>query len=122
MVVVRTGSEPMMSPLRLHVIDRGLSPLVTARGLNFQLLVLALAGKLALKRWQFLLALSVHCSILIQVHHVLIKITANINSGGDFKCIMDVLPICALLLGQTEDILGKSCVFAQSEGYFWLTL
>ena len=30
MVVVRTGSELMISPLRLHVIDRGLSPLVTA--------------------------------------------------------------------------------------------
>ena len=50
------------------------------------------------------------------------KIATIINSGGDFKCIMGVLPICALLLGQTEDILGKYCILAQSEGYFWLTL
>ena len=30
MVVVNTGSELIMSPFRLQVIDRGLSPLVTA--------------------------------------------------------------------------------------------
>ena len=38
------------------------------------------------------------------------------------KCIMDVLPICALLLGQTEGILEKYSILAQSEGHYWLTL
>ena len=32
-----------------------------------------------------------------------------------YECIMDVLPICALLFGQTEVILEKYCILAQSE-------
>ena len=31
------------------------------------------------------------------------------------KCIMDVMPICALLYGQTECILEKYYILAQSE-------
>ena len=31
------------------------------------------------------------------------------------KCIMDVLPICAFLFGQTEGILEKYCILAKSE-------
>ena len=38
------------------------------------------------------------------------------------KCIMDVLPICALLFGQTEGILEKYCILAQSKVHYWLTL
>ena len=59
------------------------------RGLNFcqrqrlLALILALARKLALQRQQFLLALSVHYSILIQIHHIFMKIATSINSGGD---------------------------------------
>ena len=33
-----------------------------------------------------------------------------------------VLLICALLFGQTEGILEKYCILAQSEAHFWLTL
>ena len=67
-----------------------------------------------------------HYSILIQIHHICMKIATSINSALDLHVhrhwIMDVLPICALLLGQTEDILGNYCILAQSEDYFWLTL
>ena len=38
------------------------------------------------------------------------------------KCIMDVMPICALLFGQTEDILENYCILAQSEVHYWLAL
>ena len=38
------------------------------------------------------------------------------------KCIMDGLPICTLLSGQTEGILEKYCILAQSEVYLWLVL
>ena len=38
------------------------------------------------------------------------------------KCIMDVLPICALLFGQTKGILEKYCILAQSESYLVGTL
>ena len=31
------------------------------------------------------------------------------------QCIMNVLPICELLFGQTEGILEKYCILAQSE-------
>ena len=31
------------------------------------------------------------------------------------KCIMDVMPICALLFRQTEGILKIYCILAQSE-------
>ena len=34
------------------------------------------------------------------------------------KCIMDVMPICALLIGQEEGILEKYCIIAQSEGHY----
>ena len=67
-----------------------------------------------------------HYSNLIQIHHIFIKIATSINSGGIFmsidKCIMDVLPICALLFGQTEGILEKYCILAQSEAHYWLAL
>ena len=46
------------------------------------------------------------------------KIRTSINSGG--QCIMDVLPTCALLFGQTEGILEKYCILAQSEVHYWL--
>ena len=48
------------------------------------------------------------------------KIRTSINSGG--QCIMDVLPTCALLFGQTEGILEKYCILAQSEVHYWLAL
>ena len=38
------------------------------------------------------------------------------------KCLMDVLSICALFFGQTEGILAKYCIFAQSKVYYWLAL
>ena len=38
------------------------------------------------------------------------------------KCMMDVMSICALLFGQTEDILEKYCILVQSEVHYWLTL
>ena len=34
--------------------------------------------------------------------------------------IIDVLPNCALIFGQTEDILEKYCILAQSEVHYWL--
>ena len=65
-------------------------------------------------------------SILIQIHRIFMKIATSINSGGDFhvhrQCIMDVLPICTLLFGQTEGILEKYCILAQSEVHYWLAL
>ena len=38
------------------------------------------------------------------------------------KCIMDILPICSLLLGQTEGILEKYFIPAQSEVHYWMAL
>ena len=38
------------------------------------------------------------------------------------KCIMDVMPICALLFRQTEGILENYCNLAQSEVHYWLAL
>ena len=62
----------------------------------------------------------------MKIHHIFMKITTSINSGGDIhvhrQCIMDVLPICALLFGQTEGILAKYCILAQSEVHYWLAL
>ena len=60
-------------------------------------------------------------SILIQIHHIFMKITTSINSGGDIhlyrQCIMDVLSICALLFGQTEGILEKYCILSSITGW-----
>ena len=39
-----------------------------------------------------------------------------------YECIMDILPISALLFGQTEVILEKYCILAQSEVHYWLAL
>ena len=70
-----------------------------------------------------------HYSILIQILHIFMKIATSINSGGDLhvhrhleKCIMDVLHICALLLGQTEGNFEKYCIFAQPEVHYWWAL
>ena len=38
------------------------------------------------------------------------------------KCIMDVMPICALLFRQTEGILEIYYILAQSEVHYWLAL
>ena len=50
------------------------------------------------------------------------KIATSINSGGDLdvhrQCIMVVLPICALLFGETEGILEKYFILAQSEVHY----
>ena len=34
------------------------------------------------------------------------------------KCIIDVLPFCALLFEQTEGILEKYCILAHSEVHY----
>ena len=57
----------------------------------------------------------------MKIHHIFMKITTSINSGGDIhvhrQCIMDGWPICALPFGHTEGILEKYCILAQSEVY-----
>ena len=62
----------------------------------------------------------------MKIHHIFMKITTSINSGGDIhvhrQCIMDFLPICALLFGQREGILEKYSILAQSEVHYWLAL
>ena len=56
--------------------------------------------------------------ILIQIHHIFMKIASSNNSLGDNGCFA----IFALLFGQTEGILEKYCILVQSEGLYWLTL
>ena len=79
---------------------------VPREGLYQSLLLVGSAYQCFHNQQQFLLALSVDHSILMKIHHIFMKITSSINSGGDIhvyrQCIMDVLPICALFFDRQK--------------------
>ena len=67
-----------------------------------------------------------HHSILIQIHHIFMKIATSINSGGDLHVHRQVyhgyFACLCTFFGQTEGILEKYCILAQSEVHYWLAL
>ena len=69
---------------------------------------------------QILLALSLHCSILIRIYHIFMKIATSINFGGDLYVHRQVhygfLTISALHFGQAEVILEEHCSLRSTTG------